>query len=44
MSEVVPEGLGGLIDKGFFVADDIDMSDGGKDSYLIECILFFFVG
>lgn len=38
------EGGGGVLEKGFLVADDVLLLDGGEDAHLVEGVLLLFFG
>jgi hypothetical protein len=40
----VPEGFGGLVDKGLLVTDDVHVADWGQDADLVQGVLFLFGG
>jgi hypothetical protein len=40
----VPEGFGGLVDKGLLVADDVHVADWGQDADLVQGVLLLFGG
>lgn len=40
---ILPEGLGGLVEEGFPVGDDVGVANGSEYSDLVECVFFLFV-